>query len=1302
MIPSLKKTHKILLSKILSVFIAIILISSVAIPILGYDKPVLAQTTSGIVYVTAQCCDGSIVVESSAINGGQQVVVPSGGEVGPYTIPSGTSVSLTANPTSGNYFSMWTGEINGNGCPLSNGFAICGSSSPLTFTVTSGTTSITGSFISSPPQLTPTTTSVSSSANPSTSGQPVAFTATVFPVLNGGTVQFQIDGVNYGSPVTVISGSATSTIISTLAGGSHTINAMYSGTTNFANSSGTLTQEVNQSTQPGGANTGTVPVTFTETGLPQGTSWSITLNGNTQSSTSTSITFNEPNGNYQFVVNPPVSYNVVSYSGSLTVNSSPLSQALTFVPPVQESGSTPVSMSLTGTVSGPMTNLQMTLTSGTITAGGTTYPVTGSPGQFCNQNNVVCNSPNGVLSAGFIQLPSGLVLGLASCYTQVNNNQLQLSFYNGRPNTCGGTTAIVQPPTNAFYCPFNATGTLTVSGSQATITASGTGNCNIPTSQTPTTTSVSSSQNPSATGQSVSFSAVISPIPDGGTVQFLVDGIPIGNPVSVSGGQTTYSTSSLSIGTHQIIASYSGDTKFLSSISHTINQIINPSTIVITNTQFPSQVYQGQEFTVYLDVSNQGSVSVNPNLYLSLDSQSTIPTVDALGNQPQILCSPAGGVSIPPNGQETISFQCVANWSFSAPPSFVSTTLGALLSLGTTALSDSNLLTFVKAYSLYPNLLVQITNAANISTQAVQDVGTDIGLLQLINHGAVTPIVQYNLRLYTNSHVVQINPSMQPIQIVINGSPAKISAMWDYAGIEVSSPAVSGGLVLAGTVAFGTCAFTFGVGCILAGTLYATAALEGSALPAYYQKQMSDPSSNYTQFVSPEQPSSLILSLNNSTVGHALYNLALYDSYLNASAISNARAYGAIQNNSTYYAYMQGSKAEQYANDASTYFQQFKLYLGESLQELNSTGSLNQTEFNNAKLTLSKQGLPQDITQILSALHLSGNINMTQLENLQYKPVNMTLIQSIQNGGSDLSQQDKNYLKNLSNTVLSNGPTLNIISPHDGSILNHNTFYVSGTTNDTAGIQKVRISVDGNQPSSATLNFGSYVNSTVSWVYTTPTLLDGSHVLIVNSTSDDGKSSLVSILVTVDTIPPEAYLEFNSTTKDVTLYGNDSLSGIPNNPILPISVASAKWGDDDNKLDNDADKGDAQIRTYDITDRSGNTLVLIEKVRTSGHEDKVRILSLQYNNGKVIYTLPNEAKFSWSENKDHSIKELEQHITTGKDKNKQDIDAKYSFKDNKTAIHVEIPSKHNKDIKEPGLVLLHIATNNGTLTVNGY
>ncbi len=84
----------------------------------------------------------------------------------------------------------------------------------------------------------------------------------------------------------------------------------------------------------------------------------------------------------------------------------------------------------------------------------------------------------------------------------------------------------------------------------------------------PTTTSITSSSSSTIAGRVVTFTAIISPIPDYGAVQFYMDETPIGRPVTIFGGQSTLSTSSMSVGLHHIVASYSGAPNFYASTSN--------------------------------------------------------------------------------------------------------------------------------------------------------------------------------------------------------------------------------------------------------------------------------------------------------------------------------------------------------------------------------------------------------------------------------------------------------------------------------------------------------------------------------------------------------------------------------------------------------------------------------------------------------------------------------------------------------------------------------------------------------------
>jgi Bacterial Ig-like domain (group 3)/Matrixin len=87
--------------------------------------------------------------------------------------------------------------------------------------------------------------------------------------------------------------------------------------------------------------------------------------------------------------------------------------------------------------------------------------------------------------------------------------------------------------------------------------------------QTGTTTAVTASINPSLLNQSVTFTASVSPqVGSGtptGTVQFVVDAVNLGGPLTLTGGSASISTASLSLGPHTITATYSGDSNFLGS-----------------------------------------------------------------------------------------------------------------------------------------------------------------------------------------------------------------------------------------------------------------------------------------------------------------------------------------------------------------------------------------------------------------------------------------------------------------------------------------------------------------------------------------------------------------------------------------------------------------------------------------------------------------------------------------------------------------------------------------------------------------
>jgi hypothetical protein len=78
-------------------------------------------------------------------------------------------------------------------------------------------------------------------------------------------------------------------------------------------------------------------ITFTEIGLPSGTSWNVTFNGTTSSNSSTTITFTvTKNGSYPYTVGNVPGYTASPSAGSVTVNGTDVNQQITFISTIPE------------------------------------------------------------------------------------------------------------------------------------------------------------------------------------------------------------------------------------------------------------------------------------------------------------------------------------------------------------------------------------------------------------------------------------------------------------------------------------------------------------------------------------------------------------------------------------------------------------------------------------------------------------------------------------------------------------------------------------------------------------------------------------------------------------------------------------------------------------------------------------------------------------------------------------------------------------------------------------------------------
>jgi hypothetical protein len=86
-------------------------------------------------------------------------------------------------------------------------------------------------------------------------------------------------------------------------------------------------------------------------------------------------------------------------------------------------------------------------------------------------------------------------------------------------------------------------------------------------------TSLTSGPNPSSVGQQVTFTATVTPASAVGTVNFM-EGVNVLGTGTLSGGKATFLTSGLSTGSHQVTASYPGNSDVAGSTSPAVTQVV--------------------------------------------------------------------------------------------------------------------------------------------------------------------------------------------------------------------------------------------------------------------------------------------------------------------------------------------------------------------------------------------------------------------------------------------------------------------------------------------------------------------------------------------------------------------------------------------------------------------------------------------------------------------------------------------------------------------------------------------------------
>jgi len=651
--------------------------------------------------------------------------------VAPTALPNGTagtaySQTLTAAGGSAPYsYAIIAGALP-PGLTLSAGGALGGTptaSGTFTFTVRAtdaggfmGSRSYSLTLTTAPAPQDPaaaTTTGLTTSLNPSVSGQAVTLIATVTSAggTPTGTLTFTSGSMNLGS-ATLANGTATLTAAA-LPVGSNTVTAAYGGATNFAASTGSATQTVtatNTTTalaaSPNPSLSGqTVTLTATVTspnGTPTGTvtfsSGSTSLgSANLTNGTAILATAALPVGSNTLTAAYGGAANFGTSSGSTTqiVTATSTTTALTASPNPSVSGQT---VTLTATVASPAgtptgtvtftsgsTNLgSATLTNGTAALATAALPVGsntitavyGGAGSFgtstgstvqtvaaATTTTALIVSPSPSLSGQTVTLtatvtsPGGTPTGTVA-FTSGSTSLGSASLANG---TATLTTAALPVGSNTVIASYGGAGNFgtSIGSATQTVTASN------------TVTTLTATPNPSTFGQTIAFTATVTGgLNPTGTVNFLSGGALLGT-VAVANGRATFSTVALPAGTNGITAAYSGDANNGASTSSVLNQVVSAAvtTTTLTSSQNPSAVGLAVRFTA--TISGPGGT---PGGTVSFRDGGTI-----LGTAPLAAGSAAFTTSDLAAGPHTITAV------YSGDPSYAGSTSAGLIQTVTAA-----------------------------------------------------------------------------------------------------------------------------------------------------------------------------------------------------------------------------------------------------------------------------------------------------------------------------------------------------------------------------------------------------------------------------------------------------------------------------------------------------------------------------------------------------------------------------------------------------------------------------------------
>jgi hypothetical protein len=532
----------------------------------GGDSANLASQSVLLVQTVAQATTATSLTTSSAtVYAGVSVSFTAAVSRTDAVIPTGTVTFLNGATA------MGTGTLDSAGTATLATSALAAGNHSISAIYSGDTNNLTSTSASlgETVQQIPTATTITASANPGTAGAALVLTATVAQsgMLGAGgafsgTMTFQNGAATLGTATVSAAGVATLTV-STLAAGANTVTAVFAGNTNYVGSTSSPMLE-------------TIVAATTTTTL------------------ASSLT-------------PSIAGKPVTFTAVVTGTGGVPTGAVTFI---DAAGGTVGSGTLNASGVATLTTAALAVGQHTLTAayGGDSRDTSSTSATLLQTVQIATTSTTVASSAN----PSGFGAAVTFAAGVTTNG----GALTGTVTFSDGATVLGSAAVNAGTAVWNATALALGTHS---ITAAYSGDANNSASQSAALSqqvlqaggvTLTSSANPAIATSSVTFSATIA-APQGvaitGTVTFKDGATVLGTGNVGAGGVAAFSSSTLTVGQHPIVASYSGDANNLAATSSVLLQTVQIAGTSVTLISSANPALAGAPFTLTSTVTGTGT-----------------------------------------------------------------------------------------------------------------------------------------------------------------------------------------------------------------------------------------------------------------------------------------------------------------------------------------------------------------------------------------------------------------------------------------------------------------------------------------------------------------------------------------------------------------------------------------------------------------------------------------------------------------------------------------------------------------------